>query len=86
MFCQKKHLHKQVISALKEVTHLTELESVFKFMKQLMSTARFDTEIFRVTFGTSWERPAELYVGQYYGIAYKNENTKEVCSHHISIL
>jgi hypothetical protein len=53
-------------------------------MKQLMSMARFDTEIFRVTFGTSWDRPAELYIGQYYGIAYKNENTKEACKRTVS--
>lgn len=68
-----------MIASYKEVTSLSELEAVFKFMKQLMTLARFDTEIFRVSFGTSWERPVELYIGQYFGIAYKNENTKEVC-------
>ncbi|KAI6182274.1 hypothetical protein M3Y97_00362400 [Aphelenchoides bicaudatus] len=77
---KKKQLHKQVITSLKEVIHLTELEAVFKFMKYLMGLARFDTEIFRVSFGTSWERPVELYVGQHFGIAYKNENTKEPVS------
>jgi focal adhesion kinase 1 len=74
---KKKQLQKSVINAVRKVVHLSELECVFKFMKQLMSIARFDTEIFRVSFGTGWQRPVELYVGQHYGIAYKNENTKE---------
>ncbi|KAI6229039.1 hypothetical protein M3Y99_01163000 [Aphelenchoides fujianensis] len=75
---KKKQLQKSLIAAVRKVAHLSELECIFHFMKQLRSITRFDTEVFRVAIGTSWSRPVELFVGPHFGIAYKNENTKEI--------
>lgn len=71
---------------------MSDTDCVFQFMKNLMSLTRFDTEVFKVLMGVSDfvvkkeyfifkaanTRNVELYVGQHYGIAYKNENTNEV--------
>ncbi|CAD5206399.1 unnamed protein product [Bursaphelenchus okinawaensis] len=73
----KKQMQKLLLSALKKVIKLSEIECVFQFMKNLMNIARFDSEIFKVFLGANNIRPVELYVGQHYGVAYKNENTKE---------
>ncbi|CAD5209147.1 unnamed protein product [Bursaphelenchus xylophilus] len=73
----KKQLYKLLLNALKKVVKLSEIECVFQFMKNLMNIARFDSEIFKAFLGANNIRPVELYVGQHYGIAYKNENTKE---------
>ncbi|KAI6203532.1 TK/FAK protein kinase [Aphelenchoides besseyi] len=74
---KKKQLQKQLIAAVRKIAHLSELECVSHFMKQLRSITRFDTEVFRVSIGNSWHKPVELFIGPHFGIAYKNENTKE---------
>ncbi|KAI6179421.1 TK/FAK protein kinase [Aphelenchoides besseyi] len=74
---KKKQLQKQLIAAVRKIAHLSELECVSHFMKQLRSITRFDTEVFRVSIGNTWHKPVELFIGPHFGIAYKNENTKE---------
>ncbi|KAH7695253.1 TK/FAK protein kinase [Aphelenchoides avenae] len=73
---KRKQLQKTIISAVRRVVNLTELECIFQFMDSLLELAHFDVEIFRASLGNGWEMPVQIYVGHRLGISYTTDKIK----------
>uniref|UniRef100_A0A914C5E6 receptor protein-tyrosine kinase n=2 Tax=Acrobeloides nanus TaxID=290746 RepID=A0A914C5E6_9BILA len=73
---KSKQLHKLIVSGVKKVVGLSEIECVFHFLTELTRIARFDTEIFRASYGYGWVKPIEIHVGHEIGISYRQEHAQ----------
>lgn len=58
-----KSLKKSVQAHFKKIAHLSDIESMFKFLEILRNHTNFDQERFRVDFGSSFTVPVELVIG-----------------------
>ncbi|KAJ8946436.1 hypothetical protein NQ318_014423 [Aromia moschata] len=69
---KSKFLRKSIQTQFKKFAHLTDLDSMFKFLEILKYHTLFDQERFRVDFGSSFTVPVELVIGPDIGISHTN--------------
>ncbi|KAJ8968098.1 hypothetical protein NQ314_002469, partial [Rhamnusium bicolor] len=69
---KSKSLRKSIQAQFKKFAHLTDVESMFKFLEILKYHTNFDQERFRVDFGSSFTVPVELVIGPDIGISHTN--------------
>ncbi|KAJ8925398.1 hypothetical protein NQ315_009230 [Exocentrus adspersus] len=69
---KSKSLRKSIQAQFKKYAHLSDVESMFKFLEILKYHTNFDQERFRVDFGSSFTVPVELVIGPDIGISHTN--------------
>ncbi|XP_018568546.1 focal adhesion kinase 1 isoform X4 [Anoplophora glabripennis] len=69
---KSKSLRKSIQAQFKKFAHLTDVESMFRFLEILKYHTNFDQERFRVDFGSSFTVPVELVIGPDIGISHTN--------------
>ncbi|CAH1111203.1 unnamed protein product [Psylliodes chrysocephalus] len=69
---KSKSLRKSIQIQFKKFAHLSEFESMFKYLEILKYHTNFDQERFRVDFGGSFTVPVELVIGPDIGISHTN--------------
>ncbi|XP_056638119.1 focal adhesion kinase 1 isoform X2 [Diorhabda sublineata] len=73
---KSKSLRKSIQMQLKKISHLSVVESAFKYLEILKHHINFDQERFRVDFGSSFTVPVELVIGPTIGISHSVDSKK----------
>ncbi|XP_057654979.1 focal adhesion kinase 1 isoform X1 [Diorhabda carinulata] len=73
---KSKSLRKSIQMQLKKISHLSVVESAFKYLEILKHHINFDEERFRVDFGSSFTVPVELVIGPTIGISHSVDSKK----------
>lgn len=74
---KSKSLRKSIQMQLKKISHLSVVESAFKYLEILKHHINFDEERFKVDFGSSFTVPVELVIGPTIGISH-SVNSKKI--------
>ncbi|CAH1995793.1 unnamed protein product [Acanthoscelides obtectus] len=69
---KSKSLRKSIQTQFKKFAHMSDVDSMFKFLEILKIHTNHDQERFRVDFGSSFTVPVELVIGPDIGISHTN--------------
>nr|CAI5832839.1 unnamed protein product [Callosobruchus analis] len=69
---KSKSLRKSIQAQFKKFAHMSDVDSMFKFLEILKIHTNYDQERFRVDFGSSFTVPVELVIGPDIGISHTN--------------